>query len=366
MGCGPVPSVAPVSNPREAAGKAVGRVRSGAWSVGQCAIAAGVAWQVATVLLDHPRPFFACVAAVVCLGVRAAQRLRRVAELAVGVTVGVAVGDLLVGAIGTGAWQIALVVGIALMLGLALDGGPLVSAQAGLQAVFVIALPRIPGSGVARWEDAMVGGAMALAVAAFLPADPWRAAQRSASQYFGELSEVLKEVAGAARVMDGGRVAEALARGRALEPVLHTWSEALATGRDISRLSPLRPDRGDVWLRQTRLVTGVDRASRNLRVLIRRVVVGVEMGQELPPSVPLALDRLAAPVALLRDDPLDDRGEATKLLVDLAGSLDPAGMRATSVAALVAVAQLRVSVVELLEGLGTPQERARAALPPLG
>ena len=90
------------------------------------------------------------------------------------------------------------------------------------------------------------------------------------------------------------------------------------------------------------------------------------MGQELPPSVPLALDRLAAPVALLRDDPVDDRGEATKLLVDLAGSLDPAGMRATSVAALVAVAQLRVSVVELLEGLGTPQERARAALPPLG
>ena len=73
---------------------------------------------------------------------------------------------------------------------------------------------------------------------------PWRAAQRSASQYFGELSEVLKEVAGAARVMDGGRVADALARGRALEPVLHTWSEALATGRDISRLSPLRPDRG--------------------------------------------------------------------------------------------------------------------------
>jgi hypothetical protein len=38
------------------------------------------------------------------------------------------VGDALVDIIGTGAWQIGLVVGIALVLALALDGGALVTA----------------------------------------------------------------------------------------------------------------------------------------------------------------------------------------------------------------------------------------------
>ena len=355
-----------MTHPREALVQAAQRVRFGAWSVGQCAIAAGAAWEASTRLLGHPRPFFACVAAVVCLGVRAGQRLRRVAELAAGVTIGVAVGDLLVGQIGTGAWQISLVVAVALLLGLALDGGALVTAQAGLQAVFVVALPQSPGASFARWQDAMVGGAMALVVAALLPANAWRIAQRSSGRYFTELSEVVREVAAGARIMDAGRAADALARGRAVEPVLAAWSEALSTGHEINRLSPLSRDRGDIWARQTRLVAGADRATRNLRVLMRRVVVGIEMGHTLPSSVPLALDQLAGALALLGVDPMDDRGEATLLLVELAGGLDPEVMRAVSVAALVVVAQLRVTVVELLEGLGTSKDRARAALPPLG
>ncbi|MCW2778339.1 MAG: hypothetical protein JWN17_2064, partial [Frankiales bacterium] len=142
------------------------RLRTSAWSVAQCGVAAGLAWALAHALLGHQRPYFGCVAAVVCLGVRAAQRLRRVAELAVGVTVGVAVGDALVEVLGAGAWQIGLVVTVALLLAVALDGGPLLVAQAGLQAVFVVALPRTPGSGFARWQDALVGGATALLVAA--------------------------------------------------------------------------------------------------------------------------------------------------------------------------------------------------------
>ena len=44
------------------------RLRAKAWQVGQCAIAAGVAWTIATELFHHQRAFFAPVAAVVCLG----------------------------------------------------------------------------------------------------------------------------------------------------------------------------------------------------------------------------------------------------------------------------------------------------------
>ena len=72
----------------------VTRLRSKSWQVGQCAVAAGIAWLLAADLLGHQTPFFAPIAAVVSLGTSYGQRLRKVAEVAVGVAVGVLVGDL--------------------------------------------------------------------------------------------------------------------------------------------------------------------------------------------------------------------------------------------------------------------------------
>lgn len=338
------------------------RVRGGAWSVLQCSIGATVAWALATGVLGHDRPFFACVAVVVCLGVRAAQRLRRVAELAVGVTVGVAVGDALVGAIGSGAWQIGLVVGTALVLALALDGGSLVTAQAGLQAVFVVALPRMPGGDVARWEDAMVGGATALAVAALLPASPWRPAHRAGRQVLQELAAFLRECATALREQDTETAAFALARARATQPGLNAWTEALGTGRDISRLSPLRRDTGHVWEAQSALAAGVDRATRNLRVLVRRVLFALGDADPLPPPLAPLLLQLADAVDLMAADLGGDQGRPVGALTDLARLLDPAQL-AGGLSASVVVGQLRSALVDLLEACGVAPDRARAALP---
>lgn len=346
----------------QAGAAAARRVREGAWSVGQCAVAAAGAWAAASELLGHPRPFFACVAAVVCLGVRAAQRLRRVAELAVGVTVGVAVGDLLVTVIGTGAWQIGLVVGVALLVALALDGGPLLVAQAGLQAVFVVALPRTPGGELARWEDALVGGACALLVAALLPADPWRSARRRAAGTLAELAEAVRCCARALEDGDPGQAAEALAGSRAAQSGLDSWAEALDAGRDISRLSPLRRDGGATYDRLSRLQVGVDRATRNLRVLARRVVFSLETDEQLPAGVVVELRRLADVLDVLRHDP---EGEPPAELLALAAELDPDALGTTGLSASVVVAQLRSAVVDLLVATGTSVPQARAALPPL-
>ncbi|WP_278257009.1 FUSC family protein [Nocardioides convexus] len=71
----------------------------------QCAVAAAVAWFVAADLIGHQRPFFAPIAAVVSLGTSYGQRLRRVAEVTIGVAIGVFVADVLVAGIGSGAWQ---------------------------------------------------------------------------------------------------------------------------------------------------------------------------------------------------------------------------------------------------------------------
>ena len=346
---------------RRRAADSAARVRGGAWSVLQCAVGAGLAWLLASTLLDHERPFFACVAAVVCLGVRAAQRLRRVLELAVGVTVGVAVGEALVDVIGSGAWQVAVVVGLALVVALALDGGTLVTAQAGLQAVFVVALPRVPGGDIARWEDAMVGGLTALLVAASLPADPWRDARRLGSALLAELAAVLRDTADAVRRDDPAAAAFALARGRATQSRLDAWAEALRTGHDITALTPLRRDAG-TWQRSTGLSSAVDRATRNLRVLVRRVLFALGQGDPLPPQVVAHLEDLAAVLDALGRD-LDGDHEAVRAaLTALAGRLRVED--AASVSGTVAVAQLRSAVVDLLEGVGVDPAAARATMPP--
>src|SRR3712207_9572953 len=90
-------------------GARLGRLRSKGWHLGQAAVAAGVAYWLASDVLGHPTPFFAPIAAVVCLGTSYGQRLRRVAEVTLGVAVGVLIADLLVLALGTGPWQISLV-----------------------------------------------------------------------------------------------------------------------------------------------------------------------------------------------------------------------------------------------------------------
>ena len=328
----------------------------------QCSVGAAVAWALATGLLGHERPFFACVAVVVCLGVRAAQRLRRVAELAVGVTVGVAVGDALVDVIGTGAWQIGLVVGIALVVALALDGGALVTAQAGLQAVFVVALPRVPGGDVERWQDAMIGGATALAVASLLPATPWRPAHRAGAGVLRELAAVLRDCALALREQDSASAAFALARARGLQPSFDRWVEALVTGRDITRLSPLRRDTEHVWEAQSALAAGVDRATRNLRVLVRRVLFALGDADPLPPPLAALLEQLAAALDLMAEDVGSGQARAVAALTELAGLLDPRTLGG-GLSASVVVGQLRSALVDLLEGCGVAPERARAALP---
>jgi len=136
----------------------------------QAALAAGLSWLVAVHVVDHRAPFFAPVAAVVCLGMTLGQRLRRTIELIVGVGLGVGVGDLLISAIGTGPWQIAVVVALAMSVAVLLDGGAVITGQAAVSAILVATLC-LPGatSGVNRLVDGLIGGATGLLIVGLFP-----------------------------------------------------------------------------------------------------------------------------------------------------------------------------------------------------
>src|SRR5438093_1252165 len=136
----------------------------------QATPAAALSWLVAVHAVVRRAPSFAPVAAFVCLGITLGQRLRRVIEMIVGVGLGVGVGDLLSSAIGTGPWQIALVVALAMSVAVLLDGGAVITVQSAVSAILIVTL-YLPGdtSGLNRLVDGLIGGVTGLVVVGVFP-----------------------------------------------------------------------------------------------------------------------------------------------------------------------------------------------------
>ncbi len=360
------------------------RVRSSWWTIGQSALGGAIAWEVAVHVLHHPAPFFATVAAIVCLSISQANRLRRVVEMALGVTLGVGLGDVIVGQIGRGGWQLGLVVMIAMSAALMLDGGNLIVNQAALQAVFVVVLPTPPGGYIWRWEDALVGGITALAVAVALPADARPTLRRHCEGVTRTVAAALRSSVAAARAGDVEQANAALDLLRGTQFMIDRWWEAVFTGEEIARLSPLRRHTLPEVRAHRRGLGPTDRAIRNLRVALRRVVASIEDEhayladgrhstmlnadqQGLPEPLLAALEQLAGALHTIPSALRDNDGEGGRRMraavTGVGHLLDPQALGARSMTATVVVAQARSAVVDLLQVTGLSEPQARAALP---
>ncbi len=152
----------------------VTRLRSRSFLIVQTAVTAGLAWLLASAIFAHQQPFFAAIAAIICLGGTFGHRMRRGVELAVGVAVGIGVGDLFVSAFGTGVWQVIVVVAVSMILASLLGAGQLMITQAAVQSIVVTIVLPSPHQGLARWLDAVVGCIIALLVATIAPSSPLR------------------------------------------------------------------------------------------------------------------------------------------------------------------------------------------------
>ena len=105
----------------------------------QATVAATLAY-AAALAIGHEQPFFAPIAAIATVAVSLAHRLRRSAELLLGNAVGILFADLLIAEIGTGVWQLGLVVAIALTTAIMLGGGPILIMQASSAAILIATL----------------------------------------------------------------------------------------------------------------------------------------------------------------------------------------------------------------------------------
>jgi uncharacterized membrane protein YgaE (UPF0421/DUF939 family) len=341
------------------------RIRMAAFAIFQCAVGAAVAWLIAENLLSHPRPFFAPVAAVVCLGLSNSQRLRRMVELALGVTIGVGIAEVLVKEIGNGWWQITLVVLLSMSVAQLLGGGTLMTTQSAVQGIFLAALPQTPGGGLYRWEDALIGGATALVIAAFLPADPGRFVRQEAQDLIRVLAAVSAESAAVLRSGDVERADAALERIRHTQDDIQAWTEALRGGEEISRISPLRRRHQPELQRYRKGLVGLDRATRNMRVAVRRIATALETGAPMPLELADIFDHLSEILRMLEDEVgmAPERMMSTTALAALAERLDPDRLGVHSMSANVVVAQVRSVVVDLLGATGMDEHQARALLP---
>ncbi|GAA0544292.1 aromatic acid exporter family protein [Paractinoplanes ferrugineus] len=331
------------------------RVRGGLMLAVQAGVAAGIAWYLAHDVIGRPTPFFAPIAAVITLASSVGQRARRTVELVLGVAIGIGIGDALILLIGSGPWQIGLIVLLAVLIATAVGGGSPLIVQSASSAVLVATLTSSTGLPWTRFFDALVGGGVGLVVMTLLlPLNPLSVVKRAADPALRALADGLREVGAAMARRDAAGAEGALARLRAAETSFAAFSAAVSAAEENVAFAPAR------WRTRGALAQYVDGAKevtyalRNSRVLIRRVGTALGDEEKLPEVLSAAVGLLGDAVDLLRDEwakgtePLAARERALRAVTEAAKAYDDG----VGFSGGVVVAQVRSAATDLLRAAG--------------
>jgi len=330
----------------------------------QTAAAALGAWYLCVLLLPDPKPVFACIAAVIAIGASHGEHRQRALQLVAGVVLGLAVADVIIHFIGTGATQMAVLIILAMSLAVLLNGSELVISEAAVSAMLLLMVgPEAGAFSPNRILEAAIGGGVALAVALLVPSNPVLHVGRAAQAVFGQLGRALERIATALEAGDAERADAALADVRQID--LTSLDAALATGRETVRTAPQRFAAREPVERYDRSFEQIDLAVRNTRVLARHAHRALRAGPA-PPEVAPAVGDLARSVwalAAAYDEP--ERANEARDLASRAAAgteLDALGesVRSTAVdlmraAELVSGAPEELPTEELLLGI-TPRD----------
>jgi len=341
------------------------RIVTGARPILHSAVAAALAWLVATELVGHEQPFFAPIAAVIALGLTVGERRRRAVELTIGVAVGIGIADALVAAIGTGTWQIGIVVALAMAGAALVGGGPLLASQAAASAVLVATLqPPDGGVDFTRALDALVGGVVALVVSSLvLPVNPMRLVAESAGPVLDRLVAALGQIATALTTRRPDAADAALLAVARVDGAHEHLLETLEAAGEAARLSPQR--RGSLGgVDRYAVAAGeLGRAIENIRALARGAMRAINLDDSVPPEAVQAVQRLAACAEALKQYLDDGDAEPARAEAVHAAALANAVLDATgNLSAVHIVGQIRLAAVDLLRATGLERDRAQEAI----
>lgn len=356
------------------------RIRGGSWNIARAAIAASLAYSVSHLLWGHPFPFFSAIAAFVIIGFTTEQKIRKVFEMAGGVLLGVLLGELARMTIGSGTWQIAVVIVVAGSFARLIDSGITFGFQTSIQSLLVMIMPVTPTmTPMGRFIDAATGVAVAMIVHLLLSGDPRRIQRRAADSFYRELEDTLTHLALAARTGDAAVADAALASVRD-NSQKHTddWRVANNAAREMAHFSPRGLRHAQDVHRLRHLLVGSDRAMRNIRVIARRERRYLESVAGRPQSA--LADALVAghdAVAALRAGTTHDVDftEARRRLRLFSSYLTPETLlrddrgrhpgRSGHFHGVTLVMQLRSLAIDLLEASGLDADDAERFLPSL-
>jgi uncharacterized membrane protein YgaE (UPF0421/DUF939 family) len=341
------------------------RILTTARPILQTSVAASLAWLIATEVVGHATPFFAPISAVITLGLTIGERRRRAVELAIGVSVGIAIADLLVSWIGTGTWQVGVVTGLAMLAATLVGGGTLLASQAGASAVLVATLQPPEGFDFTRALDALVGSGTALVVGSLLlPVDPIRLVRDALGPVLDRLAAVLERIADALEERDPADADAALVAVGRLDLRYDQVSATLGAAGDAARISVSR--RGTLG-RLERYVVAVGEigvAIEDVRALARGATRALALDDSTPPEVIAAIRALAQAVreleTMLEDEDDPERARAAAMrAVRLANAVLA---ETSNLSALHIVGQARLVAADLLRASGMERTDASQAV----
>jgi len=288
---------------------AIQRLRSVSFPIIQTSVASGLAWYIAADVLDHPQPFFAPIASAVCLSISNVLRAQRAVQMMIGVSLGIWMGGLVQGLIGTGVVPIAVVVlislSVAVVIGRGFIGqGMMFVNQTVVSSILVLALYR-GGAVYERIYDALIGGSLAIVFAVLLfPANPLTVLRRARIAVLVALHGVLSRTADFAAGRRDAAADWPLSAVDRVHEQIGDLIRARTTARQVARISPRR------W-GLSGSVRAADHQALHLALLavsvlqLARVVAPALDGCTwLPPTAPAVLAELVAATDLAEKEPV--------------------------------------------------------------
>ncbi len=327
------------------------------------AVGALASYWVCLNLWGHPHPYFAPLATVIVLGVSVGTQIRRAAQLVIGVGLGLIVADGVIKLVGTGPWQLTVIIFLAMSIAVFAGGDALAVRQAAGAAVLV-SLVAIPGDpiGVTRFEDGITGAAIAFLLALVIsPVDPVQLAADTSEAIHVRLAGTLRAIASAIEQKDPDAANASILAALSAEADAVNKRQALTTANDAVRFTLIhRRQRDKVAAMATAAEHGL-RAEQDVVALARAARRPIELGDPVPSDLPEGIKAMADASEEIAESVHGGlpKTEARDSVLEATAVSSASLEETTSLSVSLLVGQVRLVANDLLRGSGLASKESR-------
>lgn len=349
---------------KDAFTRAASRVRMNGWRLVEQAVAATLAWVIASQVVDHRQPFFAPIAAIVALNAPLGERGGNALRLLQGVIIGIVAGELALDTIHT--TFLALLLGAlgGMVIARALGGTMLTVSQAAASAILTITIGDAQ-VGPDRLIDALIGGGVALMFSQILfTPEPVRLLRHAESRALAEIADAFDLTARAIEENDQRLADEAIDNLRDLRDRLAELERTRHASHRVARHSAAWRGQRDPVVQEAESADQLDLLGASALVLVRNATA---VEGDVRDILAAALRELADQVRALAHDP---GGQAVRQRV--AGDILKAARRLRSddrvddalaySAVAATMAAMRSTAVDILAFMGADADQAAQAI----